>query len=179
MSPDKAATVALGVALPPLLIRKRRDVEQRGSFSTATATATATAAAMWGCYALSGGLYAHALRRGQPAPPAARALGLAASAAGMGTFDNAEQVSGTEPGHLHERGVYRYSRNPQYAGFILAGAGGALVRGSAPAATLVAAYAGICAWWVRVEEPTLRRTFGHMYDEYQQCTSRWTGLPSS
>jgi protein-S-isoprenylcysteine O-methyltransferase Ste14 len=177
MTPDRAATVALGLAVPPLLIRMRRDFEQSGSFSRSTA------AAMWACYGLGGGLYAHALRRGQPAPPTIRALGLAASAAGvagvaagMRAFDSVEQVSGTQPGDLHERGVYRYSRNPQYAGFVLAAAGGALARRSAPAGALAAAYATVCTWWVRVEERTLRRTFGDNYDGYQQSAPRWIGF---
>lgn len=103
--------------------------------------------------------------------------GLGAVAAGMGAFSGARQVTGTDPGDLKDGGVYRYSRNPQYVGFVLAGAGAAVARRSVPAAALTAGYAAICAWWVRVEERSLHRTFGHDYDRYQRRTPRWVGRP--
>jgi hypothetical protein len=99
MTPNRAATLALGLAVPPLLIRMRRDFDQQGSFSRPTA------AAMWACYGVGGAVYAHALHRGQPPSPAARTLGLVASAtglagvaAGMAAFDNVDQVSARQPG---------------------------------------------------------------------------------
>lgn len=42
-------------------------------------------------------------------------------------------------------------------------------------AALTAGYAAICAWWVRVEERSLHRTFGHDYDRYKRRTPRWAG----
>jgi protein-S-isoprenylcysteine O-methyltransferase Ste14 len=179
MAPDRAGGAALGIAVPALLVRMRRDFDARGGFTRSTATA------MWGCYGIGGALYVHALLRGRPAPASARAVGLAASAAGvaavavgMDAFNSAAQLTGTDPGTLHERGAYRYSRNPQYAGFVLAGAGGALARCSVPAAVLTAGYAATCAWWVRVEERNLRRTFGDEYARYQRRAARWFGRPA-
>jgi protein-S-isoprenylcysteine O-methyltransferase Ste14 len=176
MTPDRTATAALGLGLPVLLSRMRRDFDARGSLTTSTAVA------MWSCYGLCGALYANALRRGQPAPRPTRAAGLTACVtglgavtAGMGAFSGAQQVTGTNPGDLQDGGVYRYSRNPQYVGFVLAGAGGALVRRSVPAAALTAGYAAISAWWVRVEERSLQRTFGRDYARYQRRTPRWVG----
>jgi protein-S-isoprenylcysteine O-methyltransferase Ste14 len=178
MTPDRSAAAALGLGLPVLLLRMRRDLDTRGGFTTSTAVA------MWSCYGLGGALYADALRRGRPAPRRVHAAGLTACvaglgavAAGMGSFSGARQVTGTDPGDLHDGGVYRYSRNPQYVGFVLAGAGGALVRRSVSAAALTTGYAAICAWWVRVEERGLQRTFGPEYARYQRRTPRRLGRP--
>jgi protein-S-isoprenylcysteine O-methyltransferase Ste14 len=164
MAPAKAAAAALAVGMRVLLSRMRREFDARGEFTTATATA------MWGCYALGGGLYAHALRTGRPAAAPARVAGLAAAgagvatvAAGMGTFGSAGQITGTDVGALHENGIYRYSRNPQYAGFVLAGLGAAAVRSSVPAALVAVGYGAVCNRWVRVEKRHLQHTFGQAY----------------
>jgi protein-S-isoprenylcysteine O-methyltransferase Ste14 len=114
-----------------------------------------------------------------PAGLTACVAGLGAVAAGMGAFSVARQVTGTDPGDLKDGGLYRYSRNPQYVGFVLAGAGAAVARRSVPAAALTAGYAAICAWWVRVEERSLNRTFGHDYDRYQRRTPRWGVTPAT
>ena len=95
------------------------------------------------------------MRRGRPDTkfcPCAAGLtacvaGLGAIVAGMSAFNGARQVTGTDPGDLQEGGVYRYSRNPQYVGFVLAGAAGTVARRSVPAAALTAGYAAVCAWW--------------------------------
>jgi hypothetical protein len=99
MAPDRAGAAALGIAVPVLLVRMRRDFDARGGCTRSTATA------MWGCYGIGGALYVHALLRGRPAPDPARAVGLAASAAGvaavaagMGAFNSAAQLTGTDPG---------------------------------------------------------------------------------
>ncbi len=159
MTPERSAAAALGIGLPVLLSRMRRDFDASGGFTTSTAVA------MWGCHGLGGALYADVLRRRRPSARPVRAVGvtacvagLGAVAAGMGAFSGARQVTGTDPGDLKDGGVYRYSRNPQYVGFVLAGAGAAVARRSAPAAALTAGYAAICAWWVRVEERSLHRT---------------------
>lgn len=81
----------------------------------------------------------------------------------------------TEPGRLTTGGVYRFSRNPQYAGFVIAGVGGAVARRSAFAAALAAGYAGICTWWVSVKEQNLERRFGVEYVAFRAGTPRWLG----
>lgn len=172
------ALTGLAASLPALLPRMRADVEADGALRRSTATA------MWGVYALATGLYADALRNGTRARPATRAAAAAAAAAGlgltaaaMGTFRSASQITGTSAGTLETDGIYRLSRNPQYLGFVLAGAAGAVARRSPLALALTAAYAGICRWWIPVEERALQREFGEAYDAYRARTGRWLTLP--
>jgi protein-S-isoprenylcysteine O-methyltransferase Ste14 len=78
------------------------------------------------------------------------------------------------PRHLVTRGPYRILRNPMYlsAGFALAGA--ALYYGS----ILLGIYAGLFVlaahlFVVLYEEPVLKRTFGHEYEDYSSRVRRW------
>ena len=172
------AVAALGGGVAILLPRMRREFAESGALTRSTA------AAMWACYGTAAAAYAAALRRGRPVPPAATAAavvagasGLALTAAGMGAFDSVGQVTGSATGSLTVDGVYRISRNPQYVGYVVAGTAGALGRRSPLAMLLTAAYAAICAWWVRVEERALERTFGDEYRRFKSTTPRWLGRP--
>jgi protein-S-isoprenylcysteine O-methyltransferase Ste14 len=178
MAPERSAAVALGTLCRYCSPGCVGDFHLRGRFRTSTAVA------MWAAYGLGGGLYAKALHAGTPTSAAGTAAGLAASGAGLPAvtagmvgFGGAGQVTGTSPGQLHQAGAYRYSRDPQYAGFVLAGAGGAPARRSLAAGALAAGYAATCAWWVQVEERSLQRTFGQVYIQYKQSTLRWLGRP--
>lgn len=175
-----ARTFGLAAGLAALLPRMRRDFEATGTFDRSTATA------MWAAYGLGAALYADAVRDGSPAAPAAKAAGAAAfvagvglTAAGMGAFGSAGKVAGTEASGLETGGVYRLSRNPQYAGFVVAGLGGALARRSRVAAALAAGYGLVCAWWVRVEERALEREYSHEYRVFRSSTPRWLGVPAN
>lgn len=168
----------LGSAVALLLPRMRRDFDATGTLEPRTA------AAMWSCYACAAALYADAIRRGRPLPRAPRraagtvaASGLAMAAAGMGAFDSPGQVTGTEQRALAVRGVYRVSRNPQYVGYVIAGAAGALASRSPLALALTGAYAAVCRWWVPVEERALERQFGEAYLDFASATPRWLGRP--
>lgn len=77
---------------------------------------------------------------------------------------------------LHTQGVYRYSRNPQYVGFI-AGIVGVLVMSGSGSASLVGVF-GIL-WFIiapLAEEPWLREQYGEAYDSYRERTPRFVGL---
>ena len=139
---------------------------------------------MWGCYTAAAGLYADALRHGEPASRGVRAVavgvaacGLGLTAAGMNAFQSASQVAARDAGSLVVGGVYRVSRNPQYVGFVIAGTAGAVARRSRLAGGLTAAYAAICRWWVAVEEQALERRFGAEYRHFKATTPRWLGPP--
>lgn len=174
------AYTAIAGGLATLLPRMRKDFDTTGTFRTSTA------AAMGCLYAAGAGLYASELRRGEKAPPLRRTVAASAAAAGlgmagmgMGAFASGTQLIGTETGDLTTGGVYRFSRNPQYVGFVIAGLAGAVARRSAFAAALTAGYAAVCAWWVRIEERNLEREFGADYAAFRAATPRWIGLPHS
>jgi protein-S-isoprenylcysteine O-methyltransferase Ste14 len=78
------------------------------------------------------------------------------------------------PKRLVVRGLYRFVRNPMYAGVLLALLGEAWLFRSP--ALLV--YAAIALTWqhlfvVFYEEPALRRKFGESYSDYLARTPRW------
>jgi len=181
----RPGTLALAVTggTPVLLHRMRRELLLDGRLSAPTATA------MYGVYT------AHALavavtarRRSLPLPGGATATSTALGAgavaigsglvvAGMSRFVGPAQVSGTDSGELATGGVYRLSRNPQYAGYVLALAGLGLARRSGAVLMLAAGAGGVFAWWVPVEERALRPTFGAPYEHYLARTPRWLGRP--
>jgi protein-S-isoprenylcysteine O-methyltransferase Ste14 len=81
--------------------------------------------------------------------------------------------SGLTPGYLLRQGPYRLSRNPMYAGEIIAWAGWGLVYAS-PAvwAGLAVVSAGL-AVTVRWEERRLLQRFGDEYSAYLAEVPRW------
>ncbi len=89
----------------------------------------------------------------------------------MSQFGSVKQIASAELGQLVDSGVYRVSRNPQYAGYVL------LLTGVA--AALSAGAAAGFRWWISVEERYLRHTLGEPYRAYQRRTHRWLGLPQS
>jgi len=84
-------------------------------------------------------------------------------------------VSATQVGDLITDGVYRYSRNPQYLGWLAVLAGSSVAGRSAVALALSAAYAAVVNDWITVEERHLEATFGQTYRHYRQATHRWLG----
>ncbi|QIO23189.1 isoprenylcysteine carboxylmethyltransferase family protein [Haloarcula sp. JP-L23] len=78
-------------------------------------------------------------------------------------------------GELHTGGWYRYSRNPQYVGYILATVGFALAANATLVAPLCAIY---LVWWVTLplaEEPWLREQYGEAYERYAADHPRFLG----
>jgi len=177
-----ALTTAAGAALagtPVLLRRMRAEFDTRGGLTRPTA------AWMYATYTAHGALYLHTLTRpDRPRPRApltaaalvSAVLGAGLCAAGMSRFTGPAQVTGTDQGRFTTDGVYRYSRNPQYTGYLLSLTGLALARGSSAGLALTAATAAVFRWWVPVEEHHLTRTHGPAYRHYQAATPRWLGL---
>lgn len=183
-SPPRPAVLAGAAVLstaPALLRRMAQELDDDGRL-----TAT-TVAWMYATYAAHAGLYGLAVTRcPHPHPPstpvavggaAVAAIGTLASVAGMRRFNDLAQLSGTHPGQLVAGGIYRLSRNPQYAGYVLFLIGTAVARRSAGGLALALTAAGMFAWWVPVEERHLERVFGEPYRTYRRSTSRWAGLP--
>ncbi len=79
-----------------------------------------------------------------------------------------------EPTHLVTDGLFRWSRNPMYAGFTAAVAGVAILLGSPAPLVPAAAFAVVCdRWYIRFEERAMRSTFGTAYTEYAGRVRRW------
>ncbi len=79
-------------------------------------------------------------------------------------------------GELRTDGWYRYSRNPQYVGYIIASVGFALLANSALVAVLCTVYVG---WWLLLplaEEPWLREQYGEEYERYAERVPRFAGV---
>lgn len=188
MSPSRAiawggAGAAAALALAALLRRMRGEFEREGRLRASTV------AAMYAAYATHAGIVGiAAVRRTlpMPAPGAAEttggaliAAGVALSLAGVSRFSGPRQISGTESGSLETGGIYRISRNPQYAGYVTALVGLGLARRSAAVVCLAAPVATAFRAWVPVEERRLRREFGDDYAAYLQSAPRWLGRPRS
>lgn len=105
-------------------------------------------------------------------------VGAALSARGSLTFASLDTNIKTfnDPDKLVDTGVFRFSRNPMYLGFLVLLIGVALVLGSltawlAPMAFLVAAD----RWYIPYEERRMNAIFGADYQRYQGNVRRWIG----
>lgn len=79
---------------------------------------------------------------------------------------------------LVAHGVYRWSRNPMYAGLVAVAGGVAAASGSAAAVAgplLLAAY--LDRVQIPAEERALRQRFGAAFDAYARAVPRWAGAP--
>lgn len=164
----------------PLLSRMADDMTRHGSMRTSTA------AVMWTAYTTHTALTGWALARQAPTLPVppglARVLGASLVAAGgglcvagMSRFSGVEEVTGTRNQTLLTNGIYQYSRNPQYLGYVLALAGASLVRRSGAALASTAALAAVYSTWIPVEEAHLTGLYGQPYADYTPRTRRWWG----
>lgn len=98
---------------------------------------------------------------------------------GRGAYADFSRVYGLKEDELIERGVYRWSRNPQYVGYALFLGGVSLIAMSIWAFSLALLFAlFIHCYIVSVEEPHLRAAFGKAYEAYVNRTARYLGLPS-
>ncbi len=160
----------------------RAELLQRGSLRPGTV------AAMYGAYGAHAATVLISLhRRSLPlrihpalstaAGTTLTAGGATACLAGMATFADPGQVSGTKPGELLTGGIYRYSRNPQYLGYLLILTGMGTARRSGLALALGAATGLVFRWWIPIEERHLQRQFGEPYRQYLARVPRWFGRP--
>lgn len=164
-----------------------RRMEQE--YTAADTLSRRTVTAMYGVYAAHGAVLSWAsIRRIWPLPLPARSAAFVGKAtalsgagialAGAGPFGPSWQLSGVEPGQLHDRGIYRYSRNPQYLGLILAAAGLAADRRSAFAGLSAAGLWFTYRRWIPSEERHLTRVFGSQYTQYRARVPRWLAIPA-
>lgn len=183
-SPLAAAGLATGAASTVALLRRmRREFEADGQLSGPTV------AWMYSTYAGHAGATAASLLGRRPRRRSARArmatvggyalasAGAGMCVAGMRRFSSPAQISGMTDDQLTVTGVYRWTRNPQYLGYVAALAGLAWARQSIPAAALTAGAALAFASWVPIEERHLAPTFGDSYLRYLARTPRWLGRP--
>jgi protein-S-isoprenylcysteine O-methyltransferase Ste14 len=106
------------------------------------------------------------------------ALGLVVAFAGVMAFrDNRTTVNPLTPGSsssVVSGGVYRFSRNPMYLGFLLALAGWAVYLSNAAAALLVPAFvAYMSQCQIKPEERALLAKFGPEFARYMSRVRRW------
>lgn len=178
------ALAGLGTSTVLLLRQMRQEFDTSGTLTPPTVTA------MYAAYTSHALLIAGvAHRRTLPLPlprRPAEAAGAALTLTGAGLlvggirrFAGAGQVSGTEVGDLVTAGVYRYSRNPQYVGYVLALVGLGLARRSAAVLGLATAMALVFRDWVPIEERHLDQELGAAYSRYRERTARWLSLTSA
>ena len=176
-----AASAAVGgVAVGLLLRRMHREFESTGQLTVPTTVG------MYACYVGHAAATALAAREqvGALRLPSGPALGLGGvlvaggaglCVAGMRRFAGPRQISGTDVGELATGGVYRYTRNPQYVGYVGFLAGVGLARRSAAVLGLASVAALVFRWWVPVEERHLEREFADDYRRYLKQVPRWLG----
>ena len=174
-----AAMAANAFLTAPLALLIKRDFRRLGRASWA--------AAVWSGIAMHG----HALAtfaiawldRGSLYAPAAWSVAAGGALAGTGLFiivlgrrayASRARVYGLREDELIERGVYRRTRNPQYAGYGVMFAGAAIAAGS----SLAFVFSGVFALLIHVyitwvEEPHLKRAFGAEYDAYCARVGRY------
>jgi protein-S-isoprenylcysteine O-methyltransferase Ste14 len=79
-----------------------------------------------------------------------------------------------EPGTLVTDGLFGYSRNPMYLGFVLFLVGLAVGLGTLSPLLVAVAFAVIAdRWYVRFEEVAMAAKFGDDYVRYKQTVRRW------
>ena len=177
-----AVNAALSI---PMAMLVKRDYSKRGRVSIPMAIWTG--AAMHGNALL---LFAIAwFDRGSLGDPgkiavAAGAFFALAGAAliylGRSAYADFSRVYGLKEDELIERGVYRWSRNPQYVGYALFLGGVSLIALSIWALLLALLFAlFIHCYIVTVEEPHLRAAFGKGYEAYVRRTARYFAPPSA
>jgi protein-S-isoprenylcysteine O-methyltransferase Ste14 len=103
-------------------------------------------------------------------------IGVLICIAGMGAFRSMTKVTGRETNRLIIRGVYRWSRNPQYVGYGLVILGVVIGYWSSTAWLAFIAYVLLVYATVRIEEEHLTQAFGEEYHKYCRQVPRFLGL---
>jgi protein-S-isoprenylcysteine O-methyltransferase Ste14 len=79
-----------------------------------------------------------------------------------------------EPGVLVTDGLFRWSRNPMYLGFVLLLAGTAILLGTAAPFLGPVLFAIVAdRWYIAFEERAMQAKFGAEYSAYRRKTRRW------
>lgn len=80
-----------------------------------------------------------------------------------------------QPDKLVTEGLYRFSRNPMYLGFVTALIGVALISGAAISSFLWVLLFFIITnkWYIDFEEKAMTEAFGQEYEDYCKRVRRW------
>lgn len=104
-------------------------------------------------------------------------IGLVVTLAAMDLFRKFSRWVGNSTPGLQTKGLYRYSRNPQFVGYGLLILGFFIVWWNSLAWLGLLAYAALAYAVTLVEEEHLIRTYSNSYREYCQQVPRYLGLP--
>ena len=103
--------------------------------------------------------------------------GLLLAASGSRLFKKVDTniLTFDKPDKLVTTGVYRYSRNPMYLGFVVAILGVAILLGGTLVSLFVAGVFFVITdrWYIAYEEKMMIDTFGKAYIEYCHNVRRW------
>lgn len=103
-------------------------------------------------------------------------IGLFISKRGSDHFQKAETNINTfdEPDKLITSGMFKYSRNPMYLGFVIALLGISVILGTIPAIVILIMFILITdQWYIKFEEKMMIKKFGDQYVDYKKTTRRW------
>lgn len=107
-------------------------------------------------------------------------VGLFISIAGVIEFRSFKRMSGLSADKLVTSGIYRWSRNPQNAGWGLVLIGIALTGRSGVALVLAFLFWLVIDFYiVNIEEKYLKMIFSDQYERYCATTPRYLGLPKN
>jgi protein-S-isoprenylcysteine O-methyltransferase Ste14 len=102
--------------------------------------------------------------------------GLYLSMKGSNQFQKANTNINTfdEPDKLITDGLFKYSRNPMYLGFIIALFGVTIVLGSVQSLIILFFFIIMSdQWYVKFEEKVMIKRFEEEYKNYMKTTRRW------
>lgn len=103
--------------------------------------------------------------------------GIVLLGAGIREFRSVSRMSGRDEDELVTTGIYRWSRNPQTVGWMLALTGVSILGRSALALVLVGVFARMFQLYlVYVGEPHLARIFGSSFQQYRSQTPRYLAI---
>ena len=151
-------------------------------------TSRVAIACAWGCYALHAAsvlatAFFHIWRIPLPilassiSGTIAITLGVALYAASIAAFRSLDWATGGRTGGLVTRGIYRFSRHPQYVGWTLILLGVAIAGQSGLALLLNAVLPVILTFVVRLEEKELAVAFGEPFCNWRRRTPLLLGVP--
>jgi protein-S-isoprenylcysteine O-methyltransferase Ste14 len=108
-------------------------------------------------------------------------MGLVVYALGMIFFSGGlHGFSSTPPDRPNVTGIYRFSRNPMYVGFVLVPLGAGLAAASWPVILVALIVFGLHdRYSIPPEERMCLERYGDAYREYMDRTPRWIGWPRS
>jgi len=104
--------------------------------------------------------------------------GLFLMIAGGISFGSLRRVNGKADDQLITTGIYRWSRNPQNVGWILALLGISILGKSGFALLMTGLFIVRFVSYVKEEEKHLETQFGQEYCDYRERTPRYFGLPN-